>query len=203
MATAAAAAGVWARRPGARLTLCYLALFLAVGVLLPGWLLDLSYFLFAAGLVLPLLMTEVIRLGREDQGREAALTRAATQPDRLTVASAHGLDLVPIVDIAAVVGADDYVELRLAGGRRLLHAARLDRLETELPRGFVRIHRSAIANLAHVQGLHRDGGRWRLILCGGETLPISRTRLATVREALDEIEEWAGTSDHDRQRPVR
>lgn len=186
MAAAAAAAGVWARRPGARPTLVYLALFLAVGLLLPDWLLDLSYFLLAAGLVLPLLMTEVIRLGREDQGREAALTRAATRPDRLTVASARGLELVPIVDIAAVVGADDYVELRLAGGRRLLHAARLDRMETELPDGFVRIHRSAIANLAHVQGLTRDAGRWRLILHSGEILPISRTRLPTVRDALED-----------------
>lgn len=188
LAAVAAAAGVRARRPGARPTLAYLALFLAVGVLFPEWLLDLSYFLLAAGLVLPLLMAEVIRLGREDRGREAALLRAAALPDRLTVASARGVELVPIAEIAAVVGADDYVELRLAGGRRLLHAARLDRLETELPPGFVRIHRSAIANLGHVQALARDGGRWRLVLQDGETLPVSRTRLAAVRDALDQAE---------------
>lgn len=195
IAAAAAAAGVRARRPGARPTLAYLALFLAVGLLLPDWLLDLNYFLLAAGLVLPLLMAEVIRLGREDRGREAALTRAAAQPDRLIVASARGVELVPIADIAAVVGADDYVELRLTGGRRLLHAARLDRLETELPPGFVRIHRSAIANLAQAQRLNRDGGRWRLVLNGGETLPISRARLAGVRDALDDTGLGVGALD--------
>jgi hypothetical protein len=60
----------------------------------PEWLADLSYFLLAAGLVLPLLMVEVVRLGRDDRGREAALTRAASRPDRLTVASARGVELV-------------------------------------------------------------------------------------------------------------
>lgn len=188
VAAATTAVGVRARRPGAKATLAWLVLFLAVGVLFPQQLVDLSYFLLAAGLLLPLLMAEVIRLGREDRGREAALTRAAARPHRLTVASASGVELVPIADIAAVVGADDYVELRLAGGRRLLHAARLDRLETELPAGFVRIHRSAIANLALAKGLNRDGGRWRLVLEDGQRLPVSRTRLPALREALDQVE---------------
>ncbi len=69
--------------------------FLALGLLFPRWLVDLSYFLFAAGLVLPLLMAEVVRLGRDDRAREAALTRAASRPDRLTVASARGVELCP------------------------------------------------------------------------------------------------------------
>jgi hypothetical protein len=83
--------------------------------------------------VLPLLVVEVVRLGRDDRGREAALTRAASRPDRLTVASARGVELAPIAEILAVVGADDYVELRMVGGRSLLHAARLDGLTTQLP----------------------------------------------------------------------
>lgn len=186
LAAVAAVVAVRDRRPGARLSLAWLALFLGVGVLFPEWLLDLSFFLLAACLILPLLMVEVIRLSREDQGREAALTRAANQPDRLTVASSRGVELVPIVDIIAVVGADDYVELRLTGGRCLLHAARLDRLETELPTGFLRVHRSVIANLALATGYARDGGRWTLLMQDGAALPISRRRLSTLREALDE-----------------
>ena len=172
------------RRPGARLGLAWLGLFIGVSVLFPEWLLDLSFFLLAACFILPLLMVEVIRLGREDQGREAALTRAANQPDRLTVASSRGVELVPIVDIIAVVGADDYVELRLTGGRCLLHATRLDRLETELPAGFLRVHRSVIANLALATGYARDGGRWTLLMQDGAALPISRRRLPALRETL-------------------
>lgn len=185
IAAVAAGAGVLRRLPGARFTLAYLVAFLALGLLFPTWLVDLSYFLFAAGLVLPLLMAEVVRLGRDDRARETALTRAASRPDRLTVASARGVELVPIPDIVAVVGADDYVELRLVGGRSLLHAARLERLEGQLP-GFLRTHRSVIANLAHVQRLERDGGRWRLHMASGPPLPVSRARLPALREALDE-----------------
>lgn len=181
-----AAVAVWRRQPGARLALAYFGLFIAVGVAFPGWLVDLSYFVFAAGLVLPLLMIEVVRLGRDDQAREAVLTHAAARPDCLTVASSRRVERVPFADIVAVVGADDYVELRLVGGRRLLHSTRLDRLEAELPEAFLRVHRSVIANLDQARGLERDGGRGRLLMNEGEPLPISRNRLAAVREALDD-----------------
>ncbi|NBW10182.1 MAG: DNA-binding response regulator [Caulobacteraceae bacterium] len=180
------AVAVWRRVPGSRLTLAYLAAFLAVSFVFPAWLSDLTYFLFAAGLLLPLLMAEVVRLGRDDQAREIALTRAAARPNCLTVASSRGVERVPLADIVAVVGADDYVELRLTDGRRLLHAARLDRLEAELPASFLRVHRSVIANLAHVRGLERDGGRGRLLMDDGPSLPISRNRLPAVRDALED-----------------
>lgn len=182
----AAAVGVRRRLPGARPTLAWLAAFLAVGALFPEWLVDLSYFLFAAGLLLPLLMAEVVRLGRDDQAREAALTRAAAAPDCLTVVSAKRVERVPLADIVAVVGADDYVELRLVDGRRLLHAARLDKLEAELPSAFLRSHRSVIVHLLHARALERDGDRARLLMRDGDPLPISRNRLAAVRDALDD-----------------
>lgn len=185
LAALPAVAGARLRVPGARLTLAYLALFLVLAIGFPEWLADFSYFLLAAGLVLPLLMVEVVRLGRDDRGREAALTRAASRPDRLTVASARGVELAPIAEILAVVGADDYVELRMVGGRSLLHAARLDGLTTQLPLSFLRVHRSVIANLDHVQRLERDGDRWRLHLSEGPPLPVSRSRQAALREALD------------------
>lgn len=185
LAAVPAAAGVHRRVAGARLTLAYLVLFLAAALWFPEWLTDLSYFLLAAALVLPLLMVEVIRLGRDDRGREAALTLAASRPDRLTVASARGVELVPIAEILAVVGADDYVELRLAGGRNLLHAARLDGLAAQLPASFLRIHRSAIANLSQVKRLEREGDRWLLHLSEGAPLPVSRSRQPALREALD------------------
>lgn len=179
------AVAVWRRQEGARATLAYLAVFMVVGLAFPTWLVDLSYFLFAAGLLLPLLMVEVVRLGRDDQKREGALARAVARPHCLTVASARGVQLAPLADIVAIVGADDYVELRMSDGRRLLHAARLDRLEDDLPPTFLRIHRSAIANLSHVSGLERDGGRSRLLMRDAPPLPISRNRLPAVRDALD------------------
>jgi len=184
LSTAAAAVGVFHRVPGARPTLAYLGVFMAVGLVFPRWLIDLSYFLFAAGLLLPLMMAEVVRLGHDDQKREVALTRAAAHPDCLTVASSRGVERVPLTEIVAMVGADDYVELRLTQGRSLLHTARLDRLEKELPTNFLRIHRSVIANLDYVRGIERDGGRSRLLVRESAPVPISRQRLPTVRDAL-------------------
>lgn len=185
ISVAVAADGARRRLPGARPVLAYLILFMGVGLVFPKLLVDLSYFLFAAGFLLLLLMAEVVRLGREDLKREVALTQAAARPNRLTVASARGVERVPLTEIVAVTGADDYVELRLADGRRLLHSARLDRLETELPAAFLRVHRSAIANLEQVRGLERDGGRSRLLMREGPPLPISRNRLPRVRDALE------------------
>ena len=185
LASIAAILGARERLPGAKLVLAYLAGFLAVVFLAPEWLLDLSFFVLAASLVLPLLITEVLRLGRDDRDREAALTRAASRPDRLTVATAKGVELTPLRDIIAIVGADDYVEVRLSSGRCLLHTARLERLETQLPATFVRIHRSVLANLGYVERLERDGARWRLHMREGPPLPVSRSRLAGLRDALD------------------
>ncbi|HEX7947412.1 MAG TPA: LytTR family DNA-binding domain-containing protein [Phenylobacterium sp.] len=185
IAAVAAGVGLRQRTAGARAMLVYLAAFLAVGVASPYLLLDVSFFVLAAGLTLSLLVAEVIRLGREDRDREAALTRAASRPDRLTVATGKGVEITPLKDIVAILGADDYAELRLAGGRTLLHAARLERLETQLPPSFIRIHRSAIANLAHVERLERDGTRWRLHMSEGPALAVSRSRLPALRDALD------------------
>ncbi len=184
LAAVAAGFGVWAKRPGARPALAYLAAFLALPFAAPAWFLDVSFFILAATLTLPLLVVEVLRLGRQDEAREAALTRAAVLPDRLSVATGRGVDVVPAPDIVSIGGADDYAELRLRGGRTLLHAARLDHLEASLPESFLRVHRSAIANLALARSLSRDGSGWRLELTEGPSLPVARSRLKAVRERL-------------------
>ncbi len=193
LALASAVIGVRGRVAGARPMTAYLVLFIGLAFILPELFVDISHFLFAAGLVLPLLMVEVVRLGRDDWGRETALVRAASRADRLTVASAKGVEFVPLASIVAVVGADDYVELRLAGGRRLLHAARLDQLETELAESFLRVHRSAIANLACVRRLERAEGRWVLHLADEEVLNVSRSRLPTLRDRLDDLSPGAAS----------
>jgi hypothetical protein len=185
LAAGVAALGAHRRIPGAIPTLVFLAGCLSVALAAPMWFLDLSFFVLVAGLTLPLLVADVVRLGRSDRDREAALTRAVGRPDRLTVATGKGVELISLHDIIAILGADDYAELRLMGGRSLLHDARLDRLEAHLPPGFARVHRSAIVNLAHARRLERDGSRWRLHMAEGAPLPVSRARLEALRERLD------------------
>ena len=102
------------------------------------------------------------------------------------MASARGVELVPISEILAVLGADDYVESRLVGGHRLLHAARLDALMAQLPPSFLRVHRSVIANLSRAQRLERDGDRWWLHMSEGDRLPVSCSCQSALRAALDD-----------------
>lgn len=168
----------------ARWALAYLTLFIGLALAAPATFVDFSHFLFAASLLLPLLMLEVVRLGRDDRRREEALALAATSADRIAVVASGRVELVPISDIVAVTGADDYVELHLSNGRRLLHAARLDRLGEQLPEDFLRVHRSSIVNLTYAEALERHGRRWRLSLHGVGPLTVSQSRLAGLRAAM-------------------
>ena len=151
----------------------------------PNWLSDLSCFLLAAALVLPLLMFEVDATGPRRPGPQAATNPRRQPSDRLTVASARRRRLkVPIRRSLAVLGRTTMSNCGWSGGRSLLHAARLDGLAAQLPPGFLRVHRSVIANLSQVQRLD-DGDRWRLHSSEGAPLPVSRSRQPALREAMD------------------
>lgn len=106
-------------------------------------------------------------------------------PASLAVRSAGRIDLAAFADIVALSGADDYVEVVLADGRRFLHDTRLQELEARLPPGFIRVHRSHIANTAHIRSVRTLPGRRRaLVLTGGTEIPVSRSRLGTVEAVV-------------------
>lgn len=99
----------------------------------------------------------------------------------LAVRSAGRIDLAAFADIVALSGADDYVEVILADGRRFLHDTSLQDLERRLPPGFVRVHRSHIVNAAHIRSIRTLPGRRRALeLAGGAEIPVSRTRTDAV-----------------------
>jgi DNA-binding LytR/AlgR family response regulator len=106
-------------------------------------------------------------------------------PASLAVRSAGRIVLAAFADIVAVSGADDYVEVVLADGRRFLHDTSLQDLERRLPRGFLRVHRSHIVNVAHVQGIRTLPGRRRVLEVGGAAeIPVSRTYNRSVLSIL-------------------
>jgi two-component system response regulator LytT len=103
----------------------------------------------------------------------------------LAVRSAGRIDLAAFADIVALSGADDYVEVILADGRRFLHDTSLQELEYRLPSGFVRVHRSHIVNAAHVRGVRTLPGRRRALeLAGGAEIPVSRSRVGAIAALL-------------------
>jgi DNA-binding LytR/AlgR family response regulator len=54
-----------------------------------------------------------------------------------------------------------------------------------LPPNFLRVRRPVIANLSLVQRPERDGDGWRLHMREGAPLPVSRSRQAALRDAMD------------------
>jgi len=119
-----------------------------------------------------------------------ALTRALGPPHppgelQLLVRSVGQTELVPASAIVRLSGADDYVELSLAGGQRLLHDARLDELERVLPPGFLRVHRCHIVNRAHLVRVRTLATGQRVVDCSdGSAIPVSRRRARAALAAL-------------------
>ena len=91
-----------------------------------------------------------------------------------------------VSDIVAATAAGNYVEFRLADGRRPLMRTTLARVAAALAsHGFVRTHRSWLVNAACVRVLKAEGGSGdhRLELDGGVEAPLSRR----FPEALDRL----------------
>jgi len=93
--------------------------------------------------------------------------------------------LVKVEQVRAIHGADNYAEVELDNGLRLLHDKTLNQLERLLPGRFRRVHRSHILNIERIVGLeNRPGSRYRARLDSGESVPVSRARIRQLREAL-------------------
>jgi two-component system response regulator LytT len=106
---------------------------------------------------------------------------------KVLVVRSHGrLQLVPVDQIAYLQGAGDYAEIHLRDGGVLLHGKALEQLERILPRHFVRIHKSYIADMREASTLHvHGGGKYELETRGGLRLPVSRTRYKELLERFE------------------
>ncbi|HEX5437339.1 MAG TPA: LytTR family DNA-binding domain-containing protein [Gemmatimonadaceae bacterium] len=104
---------------------------------------------------------------------------------RLLVRMAQRDVLIPVADIDWI-GADDYCAVLHSGRKRHLVRETLGALEARLdPRAFVRIHRSAIVNMACVTELRRHPtGGVSVVLRDGTRLPVSRGRRAKLDAVL-------------------
>lgn len=88
-------------------------------------------------------------------------------------------------DIVSVIGADDYAEIVTTQGTHLASTT-LETLEGALDsRRFLRVHRSAIANLDRiVRAEPVGGGRMTLVMSAGPDLAVSRSGARRLREHL-------------------
>jgi two-component system LytT family response regulator len=84
------------------------------------------------------------------------------------------------------IGARDYCAELHVGGRTHVVRESLAALEASLdPHRFLRVHRSAIVNLARVRELSRQAVRGTaVVLTDGSRIPVSRSQLRQLREML-------------------
>jgi hypothetical protein len=131
---------------------------------------------------------EAQRLRDEAERLRRALVATGAPPPLdqvLAVRVRNGRRLVKASDIDVVRAADDYCELVLSRGDRLLHAATLEALARQLPGSFRRIHRSVIVNIEKIEALRRrPSGGYEVVTRTGEVLPVGRSYLAAARREL-------------------
>ncbi len=91
--------------------------------------------------------------------------------------------LVPVEKIEWIESAGNYVLLN-CGERKYPMRQTLKGLSDQLdPDRFLRIHRSTIVNICQIHSLHNQGGA-KLQVVSGEYLPVSKTYLPELRQAL-------------------
>lgn len=159
--------------------------------------LDVYFYYFIAGLLVFLFFGQVSELANakrqraEEQARadrlELALAEAEQKqaPSTLSVTSGGRVERVPTDQLIYCKGARDYVELVIDGSKSKLHSASLTELAEELPATFLRVHRSYIVNTGFIDRLEREtSGSGTLHLTTGDSVPVSRRIMPTVRKAL-------------------
>ncbi|WP_109471367.1 LytR/AlgR family response regulator transcription factor [Ornithinimicrobium cavernae] len=86
-------------------------------------------------------------------------------------------------DIRYVTAQGDYARLHTVEGSHLLRAPLASLEERWAEAGFVRIHRSHLIALQHVEEIRVDGGRYTVVV-GGRELAVSRRHTRQLRDLL-------------------
>ncbi|KZN61860.1 hypothetical protein N473_21980 [Pseudoalteromonas luteoviolacea CPMOR-1] len=115
-----------------------------------------------------------------------AQNQQSHSPTRLELSVAGKTEYVTMTDIAYCKAAGDYVELYMKDGTDKLYSGPLKQLEVSLPSMFVKTHRSYLVNLDEVLTLHSTNSQHSLLLTVGETVPVSRRLVPSVRATLKE-----------------
>ncbi len=126
-----------------------------------------------------------IALGRPNPALAALLDDTTVRVDRVIVRERQHIHVLPVAQIEYVQAMDDYVAFR-CDGREYLKTQTLAELERLLDaRRFVRVHRSYLLNIEHLQGLERPAkdtlvARTR----SGMAVPVSRTGNERLAQAM-------------------
>jgi two-component system LytT family response regulator len=104
--------------------------------------------------------------------------------ERILLGGRQGGAAVPVADVIWLQARGAYVMVHMDGQRHLVRESLAQLMDRLGPNRFVRIHRSAGINLAHLTALKRAERGVAVELSNGTRLPISRRKAAEVVELL-------------------
>jgi DNA-binding LytR/AlgR family response regulator len=111
-----------------------------------------------------------------------ALDGAPRRLERFAVRDSNETRYVAIDEIVFVRADGARSEIVLSGKRVVRDDRMLDRIQTLLPPHFERIHRSFLVDVSKIERLvAQEGSRYAVTLRDGTTLPVGRTRVASLR----------------------
>lgn len=120
----------------------------------------------------------------ERPGPTAGIARSAGQLPTLWSDEGHWRVKIPVESVLLFEAERDYVRLHTASQRHLVRA-RLKDLIADLPaEHYMQVHRSAIVQLAAIEGIQRAGSAWRIRLRHGIEAQVSRTMGKSLRQRL-------------------
>lgn len=130
--------------------------------------------------------TSFIRLLIEFRSKEAQIEKLQLETlknkkETITIRANRKNQVIPLENLLFLESLDDHVKVVTTDGE-LLTRAKISKLNEELPKYFVRIHRSFVINLNHAQYYTSAN-----VQLSNITLPISRTYKKASQEAFIEF----------------
>ena len=101
-------------------------------------------------------------------------TEQRTRLSRIPTTVGQRIVLVDVADVLAIESEGHYTHVRTAGATSFCNLSISDLVARLDPERFLRVHRSHVVNLSHVQQLQRLEGRIHLGLSDGSKVPVSR-----------------------------
>ena len=114
---------------------------------------------------------------------EGAGSARAVEDDQVAVELGGVTRFISRSDIRYVEAQGDYARLHTADGSHLLRTPLATLEQQWAPAGFVRIHRSLLVSLLHVDEVRTESGRCTVVV-GGAELAVSRRHTRELRDLL-------------------
>lgn len=130
--------------------------------------------------------TAAIGYALDRTAQRSAAAAVEPQPlERYLIRAGEDFRPVHVNDIVTITGALDYSEVVTAAGRHLVRLS-LSEFESRLdPNQFIRVHRSTIIHLAHLERVEpAGGGRMLAHMSDGQTARVSRSGVQSLRQLI-------------------